>query len=377
MSPSILIIAGEQSGDNYGASLVRAYREKNGTGTFFGVGGPAMKKAGVDIIHPLKELAVTGLVEVISHLPHIRRIFKDICSTAKKRRPDAALLIDSPDFNLRLARRLFRLGIPVCYYISPTIWAWRRRRLYQLKKYVARMLYIFPFEGPLFERYGIPAVFVGHPLIERVRAREERIDFFHKHGLNPKQPLIAVLPGSRRSEIRHHAPILTKAMSLIQHQMSSQFIIIKAEHLDSDLLIEAFKGNSPHHIIETGAYDALAAADLALSSCGTANLEAALLETPVIAFYRLSPLSYRLGKPFVHINRYSIVNILAGKTVIPELIQSRFTPENIAVETAQILSNPKVRDTMLEEFRRIKSELGESKASENAADELHRLIEKT
>ncbi|MBU4330751.1 MAG: lipid-A-disaccharide synthase [Acidobacteria bacterium] len=377
MTRSILIVAGEQSGDNYGASLTLAYSERYGDGLFFGIGGPSMVKAGVDLIHPMEDLAVTGLIEVVSHLPRIRRIFEDVLAEAKTRRPDAAVLIDSPDFNLRLARRLRRFGIPVCYYISPTIWAWRRGRIHTLRKNVARMLYIFPFEGPLFEKYGIPAVFVGHPLIERVKARTGRAEFCQKHGLDPDRPLIAVLPGSRGSEIRHHASILMEALALIHKQFAAQFVVVKAEHLSPGILKEAFPGDIiPNVLIEEDSYDALAAADLALSSCGTANLEAALLETPVIAFYRLSPLTYRLGKPFVRINRYSIVNILAGKTVIPELIQDQFTPGNLAAETARILENAEVRDAMVEEFRLIRAELGESKASENAAAELHRLIQK-
>jgi lipid-A-disaccharide synthase len=375
MNRSILIVAGEQSGDNYGAALVRAYSERYGGRSFFGIGGPSMAKEGIDLIHSMEDLAVTGLVEVVSRLPRIRRIFMKVLAAAKNRRPDAAVLIDSPDFNLRLARRLHRLGIPVCYYISPTIWAWRRGRIHTLRKYVARMLYIFPFEGPIFEKYDVPAVFVGHPLIERVMARTGRAEFCQKHGLDPGQPLIAVLPGSRINEIRHHSPVLREALSLIQKQNPAQFVVLKAEHLRSEVLKEAFPRDIiPHVLIEKDGYDALAAADLALSSCGTANLEAALLETPVIAFYRLSPLTYRLGKPFVRVDRYSIVNILAGKTVIPELIQDQFTPENLAAETARILENSEVRDSMMKEFRLIRAELGESNASENAAAELHQIV---
>jgi lipid-A-disaccharide synthase len=287
----------------------------------------------------------------------------------------AAVLIDSPDFNLRLAKRLKRVSVPILYYISPTVWAWRSGRLKTIQKTVNKILLIFPFEETIYKKQEIPATYIGHPLLERVKVTLSKQEFFRKYGLNPQKRLITVLPGSRKSEIKFHLPVLAEALPKIGRKLDAQFVLIQAETLDRDYLMSFIPtGLEGFKIIDEDSYEAMSASDLALSACGTANLEAALVGTPLVAFYRISALSYSLGVKLMKIKNYSIVNILAGKKIIPELIQRRFTPENLLKEAKNILESEEVRAKMISEFRRIRALLGEKKASENAARELQSLV---
>jgi len=374
MNP-ILIVAGESSGEKYGAGLVREFRKLHPEVRFFGIGGKQMSAEGVEVLFPMEHLAVMGIFEVISQVPRIRWIFQHIVQEAASRRPAAAVLIDSPDFNLRLARKLKKAGIPVLYYVSPTVWAWRRGRLKAVRKYVARMMLIFPFEEEIYKAEDIPAVYVGHPLLERVKADLSREEFFAGYGLDPGKKLVVLLPGSRKSELRSHGPVLAEAVERIRGSVPAEFVLVLAESLERAELEKAFSGRIRGlRIIDRDGYSAMASADIVLSACGTATLEAALLGTPVVAFYRISPLTYHAGRRFVRIRHYSIVNILAGKTVIPELIQSEFTAGNLARETFKVLGSSALQDEMKTEFMKIRKGLGEGRASENAALELEKFI---
>ena len=372
---SILIVAGESSGEKHGASLVHELKKIQPSWEFFGIGGKWMKKEGVEVLFAVEELAVVGAVEIISQVPRIRKIFNQILKQCRSRSPAAAVLVDSPDFNLRLAKKLKKLSIPVLYFISPTVWAWRKARLKTIKKTVEKMLLIFPFEESIYKENGIPAAYVGHPLLERVSVTLNKKEFFRKYGLHPKKRLIAILPGSRKSEIKYHLPILMEAIPKIRDEFSAQFVLIQAETLEKDFLLSSIiSGVEDLKILTEDSYNAMAASDLVLSACGTANLEAALVETPLIAFYRISYLSYCVGLKLMKIKNFSIVNILAEKKIIPELIQSHFTAQTIFDEAKKILDSEKVRAEMIREFRRIKALLGEKKASQNAALELERMI---
>jgi len=372
---SVLIVAGESSGEKHGASLVHELKKIQPSWEFFGIGGKWMKKEGVEVLFAVDELAVVGAVEIISQIPRIKKIFNHILKQCRSRSPAAAVLVDSPDFNLRLAKKLKKLSIPVLYFISPTVWAWRKARLKTIKKTVEKMLLIFPFEESIYKENGIPATYVGHPLLERVSVTLNKKEFFRKYGLHPKKRLIAILPGSRKSEIKYHMPILMKAIPKIRNEFSAQFVLIQAETLEKDFLLSSIiSGVEDLKILAEDNYNAMAASDLVLSACGTANLEAALVETPLIAFYRISYLSYCVGLKLMKIKNFSIVNILAEKKIIPELIQSHFTAQTIFEEAKKILDSEKVRAEMIREFRRIKALLGEKKASQNAALELERMI---
>jgi len=372
---SILIIAGENSGENYGAGLVRQFKGKNPFIEFFGIGGKHMVDEGVDLLFSIKELSVVGIVEIISHLPRIKRIFARLRKEIKHRKPLAAVLIDSPDFNLRLAKILRKLSIPVLYYISPTIWAWRKSRLKTIKKRVTKMMLIFPFEEEIYNKYNIPAVYVGHPLKERIKTSLSKEEFFRKYEIVTDRKLIALLPGSRKSEIKYHMPVLFEGLSRIKREYDVQFLLLLAENLDRSFISNFIPSNFEKvKIISEDRHEAIKFSDLILSSCGTANLESALLETPLISFYRVSPITFFLGVPFVKIKNYSIVNILAGKKIIPELIQKHFTPDNIFKETKRILDSEEIRSEMLNHFQKIKGTLGEKIASQNAAAQLEQLV---
>jgi len=334
-----------------------------------------MAEEGVRLLYSVEDLALVGFFEIITHIPRLKRIFNHLEKETQRSNPVAAVLIDSPDFNLRLAKRLKKLSIPVLYYVSPTVWAWRRRRLKAIKKTVEKMLLIFPFEEKIYKQNSIPAIYIGHPLKERVKLSLSRENFLKKYNLASGKIIILILPGSRKSEVKYHMPTLIQAIEKIKREFNAQFLLLLAENLEEDHVTSVIP---PHlnklKILKQDGYEALAYSDIALSSCGTANLEAALLGTPVVSFYRISPLSYHLGVRFVKIKNYSIVNILAGEKVIPELIQRHFNAENLLRETRRILGSETVRSEMRVHFDRINSLLGDKVASENAARELEKMV---
>jgi lipid-A-disaccharide synthase len=375
LTGSVLIVSGENSGDKYGAGLVRQFHKLHPELTFFGIGGTHMEAEGVELLYSVHDLGIIGGFEVLSHLPRIKKIFNRIRREVKKRKPAASVLIDSPDFNLRLAKKIKRQSIPVLYYISPTVWAWRKGRLKTIKKTIDRMMLIFPFEEKIYKDSMIPAVYVGHPLKDNVKNSLTKQEFLEKYRLNPKKLLIALLPGSRKSELKYHMPVLPEALHLLHEKRDVQFILLLAENLDKSLISD-FLPLFPEEMIVLAEdhYEAMAASDLVLSACGTANLEAALLETPVVAFYRISPLTYFFGRRLAKIDNFSIVNILAGKRIIPELIQKDFSPENIFLEAKKILESQEIRSKMILQFGKIKDILGSKNASQNSAYELQKLI---
>jgi len=373
----ILIVAGENSGEKHGAALVRKFKDLQPSYQFFGIGGEKMAKAGVNILFPIEEMSVMGIFEVLSKLRRITAIFRSIKREIHTQKPDAAVLIDAPDFNLRLARILRKQKVPVLYYISPTVWAWRKGRLKTIKKNVDKMLLIFPFEEKIYKRNEIPASFVGHPLLESVKTSLTKTSFFQKYGLEKHKKLICLLPGSRHNEIDQHLPILMKSLTLIKRKKTWQFILVRAENIDvSTLQCHIPPPLKDTLILDEDRYDAIAYSNLVLAACGTATLEAALLGTPVVTFYRISPLTYLLGKPFVNIKEYSIVNILSGERILPELIQKDFTDENVFLEANKILSSQEIQQHMQEKYSKVKEILskGNLKASLNAARELEKLI---
>ena len=371
---SILIIAGENSGEKYGAQLIKEFKKITDEYSFFGIGGSWMERERVELLFRLSDVSLRGIFEIFSHIPRILNIFKSVLNEIKRRRPVASILIDFPDFNLRLAKRLYKMKIPVLYYISPTIWAWRRGRIKKIKKYINKILLIFPFEEEIYKNHNINAVFVGHPLIERIKINLTKEEFFRKYHLDPKQKLIVLMPGSRESEIKYHLPVLKKGIEKLKNKIKCQFLLIKAENIREELIRKYINSNLEIKILSEDNYEAMYYSDLIISSCGTANLEAALLEKPLITFYRLSPLTYNLGIHFVKIKNYSIVNILAGKRIIPELIQKDFTSDKIYTEALRILNSPQIISEMKEEFKKIKKKLGKGEASKKAAQELYDLL---
>ncbi len=372
---TVLVIAGESSGEKYGAGIMKALQARIPNLHFYGIGGKRMQESGADLLYSVSDLAVVGIFEIISQIPRIKKILRHLQQESIIRRPDAAILIDSPDFNLRLAKKLKRLDIPVLYYISPTIWAWRKNRLKTIKKYVDKMLLIFPFETSIYQQYNVPAVFVGHPLPQQIQLHLDQEEFCSKYGLDLRKKQIALLPGSRKSEFSLHMPVLLKTVSRLRTRYQADFNLILAEDLPEDVL-SGYPGirTEKIKIIHQDHYEALAYSDLALSACGTATLEAALLETPVVAFYRMHPLTYYLGRPFVRLDYFSIVNILAGRKIIPELIQHRMTPSGLMRESVRMMDQQDIYQRMIREFRKIKNSLGSENSFENAAKEIIPLL---
>ncbi len=370
---NILIIAAENSAENYGTQIIDAFQNNNARVNFFGMGGDKFLARGVDVIIHNKELAVVGIIEVISSIVKLKKYMSTLVNAAVKRKADAVILIDYPDFNIRIAKKFKRAGIPVYYYISPTVWAWRYSRVKLLKKYVTHMFIIFPFEVPIFEKEKIPFTYTGHPLLPMIKVKENRKNFRTKMGVNESELMVSLLPGSRKSEVNFLLPEMLKAMELLKKEFQITLFLLKAVTIERELISGFLKENplNVQIIDQEQGYDLIHASDTVLTTCGTSNLEIAIIGTPFVAVYRVNRLSYLLGKRFVKIELYSIVNILAQKEVIKELIQHDFTAENIVKEMRNILANREVRDKMLTEFARIRTLLAQDK---NAPEIIYKKI---
>ncbi|MGD2092322.1 MAG: lipid-A-disaccharide synthase [Candidatus Aminicenantes bacterium] len=360
---NILIIAAENSAENYAAQIVDQFKQNNTPVHFFGVGGDQLQEQGVELIVHNKELAVVGIIEVISSILKLKRYMKILFNEAIKRKAEAVLLIDYPDFNLRMARKCKQAGLRVYYYISPTIWAWRYSRVKLIKKYVHHIFIIFPFEIPIFEKENISFTYTGHPLLPTVKVIEKKEDFRKKYALPDDVLLVTLLPGSRKSEILFLLPEMLRAMELLKKEFNIRIFLLKANGIERDLLLPYLNENplQVQVLDQPKGYDLINASDIILTTCGTSNLEIAIIGIPFLAVYRVNKLSYILGKRFVKINLYSIVNILAGKEVIRELIQHDYTAENIVTEMRRILKEPGVREEMLTQFRHIRTMLTQDK----------------
>ncbi|MFI5106055.1 MAG: lipid-A-disaccharide synthase, partial [Terriglobales bacterium] len=329
----LLLSAGEASGDMYAAQLATALKKRLDV-AIFGMGGPQMRAAGVEIITDYSEVSVVGITEVLKRLPSLVRAMRHLVDEAERRRPPLAILTDFPGFHLRLARKLRPMGIRNVYYICPQFWAWRPWRVNLVRRRFAQALCIFPFEEKFYADAGVPVKFIGHPLVGNVNPTLPRELFCKKYGLEEGSRIITVLPGSRRGEIAHHAPLLAEALREMQRALQGpfEFVVAVAPGLDLERLKMKFPADGHIHFVEGDTYNALAAADLAIVSSGTATVETALLGIPMIVVYRLSPLTARLAKPLVRTKHFSMVNLIAGRAVVPELIQDDFTPKRVAEE---------------------------------------------
>ncbi|MFQ5457089.1 MAG: lipid-A-disaccharide synthase [Myxococcota bacterium] len=337
-APEVFILAGEASGDTKGAGLVEAALRQAPGVRFWGVGGRRMRAAGVEILFDSADLAVNGFVEAMAHARRIWYIYRRLRAALAERRPALAVLIDFPDFNLFFARRVNRLGIPLLWYVSPQVWAWRRYRVRKLGRRVTRMMVVFPFEAPLYADQGVAVDFVGHPLVDIARPRLPRDETMRKLDLDPARPLIGLLPGSRRSELSRIYPLLLHAAELMAAQRPDlQFATPVAATLGMETLADHVKAaNVRVALAEDLTYEIMAAADAAAVAAGTATLECALQDTPHVMVYRLSPVTYLL-KPIVNLAHYCLVNVVAKRRVVPELIQRDCTPEAVAARTLALL----------------------------------------
>jgi lipid-A-disaccharide synthase len=349
----VFISAGEASGDLYASRVVEALRARHPDAEFFGCAGPRMQAAGVRAVVDSRSIAVAGLVEVVPHLPRIWREFRKLCRAVLETRPDVAVLTDSPDFHLRLAKKLRRQGIPVVYLIAPQAWAWRRGRVRTLRANVQRLLCIFPFEEEFFRGYGVPASYIGHPLARMVRPSMTRAEFLDRFSLPADRPIVALLPGSRHGEVARHMPHLLDAAKRIEKSRPVTFVLALPPgfNFETSAIAHSVKfwerdGGSSIQVIVGSTWDVLAHAEVALAASGTVTMEAALLGAPMVTFYRVNELSWILGRWLVRAPFLSMVNLVAGRRVAPELIQGEMTGERIAEEALRILDSEEARIQM-------------------------------
>jgi lipid-A-disaccharide synthase len=364
-----MISCGEPSGDLYAGALARELLRLDPSTVITGFGGEQLRRAGASLVADFQGLSVTGLLEVARVLPRTYAIYRRLLAHAEATRPDVFVAVDFPDFNFRLAHAMRRLGVPVVYYISPQLWAWRPGRMKTMQRITDRVLVIFPFEEEIYRRAGVAVEWVGHPLLDFVEAPKRRSAFLTGLGLDPARPVVALLPGSRINEVRAILPGLLEAARMIHlRSPATQFVLARAPHLADDLFA-GLDGRSPAiAAIENATDDVLAAADVALLASGTVTVQAALRECPMVVVYRLSPLTYRLGRPFVQVNTFAMVNLVAGRQVVPELMQDDFTPEAVATQALALLDDPRRADAMRAQLRDVRVKLGTPGASKRAAE---------
>ena len=369
----LLISAGEASGDMYAARLATALQKRMDV-ALFGMGGPQMRAAGVDVVTDYKEVSVVGITEILSHLPSLIRAMRHLVSEARRRRPPFAILTDFPGFHLRLARKLRPLGIRNIYYICPQFWAWRPWRVRVVRRRFAQALCIFSFEESFFANAGVPTKFIGHPLVGAVHPTQTREEFCREQNLDPAQSIVTILPGSRHAELAQHLPIIREACTRIHSQHPAQFVVAAATQANVNELQSGWNPSLHVRVVENQTYNALAAADAAIVSSGTATIEAALLDVPMVVVYRVTPLTALLAKPLVRTKFFSMVNLIAERPVVSELIQKDFTPDRVSQEVVRLLKDPSARETLRAGLAEVRNRLGPPRAVDRAADAIASLL---
>ena len=371
MGPSkkILIVSGEPSGDLHASNLVKDLKILKPDIEFFGLGGNLCKEAGVDIDFDISKLAVVALVDVLKNIVAIGRVFKDLLKKVDSKKPDLAILVDYPGFNLRIAKELKKRGIPVLYYISPQVWAWGEDRINIIKKCVAKIIVFFKFEEDLYKKRGVTAEFIGHPLLETVKPTLQKNEILKKYGLAEDKPIIALLPGSRMTEVNTLLKIMVEAVKIIDKKINGiQVIIAKYRDLPIELYEKAVKDSGINIKIADGdAYNMLSAASFAIVASGTATLETAIIGTPFIITYKTGLINYIAYKIVAKIRILGLVNVIAGRVIVPELLQYNATPERIAKASLEIISDTSKRYSMIADLKKVKDSLGSPGARLRAA----------
>lgn len=369
-SNSILIIAGEPSGDLHGAGVVRELQRLRPDVQVFGIGGEQMARAGQEQFFTTKEMAILGFTEVVRHLPFLLQVKKRLLQEVRRRRPACAVLIDYPGFNLRFARHLKKLGVPVFYYIAPQVWAWGAKRIPEMARLLDHLAVVFQFEVPLFERAGLPATFVGHPLLDVLQPELDEGAFRRRFGLAAKVPVLGLLPGSRNREVRALLPEMLATARRLRRELPALAVVIgqspnvAAEHY-SEVLRQSDAGDV--HLASGITYSVMAHSTACMVASGTATLETACFATPLVVVYRVSRLSYELARRLVKLKNIGLVNIVAGRAIAPELIQGDFTAQRAAQHLLPLLRDPAARAAMREALLGVRESLGEPGASERVA----------
>lgn len=373
----ILIVAGEASGDLHAASVVQELLRRAPQLTVEGIGGDRLRQAGVHLHAYAGDLAVVGLVEVAYKFPALWRAYRSMVRLLRQRPPDLLMLVDFPDFNLLLARRAYRLGIPVLYFISPQVWAWRTGRVRSIARYVRRLLVIFPFEEAFYRRRGVEALYVGHPLLDRLSPSPSRHEARRRLELEQTATVVGLLPGSRMGELAKHLPLLLMAArQLLITRPDLRVIVAAAEGLPLDLIGSSLKQEaSSARVVQGRTHEVMAASDLILVASGTATLEAAIIGTPMVIVYRLAFVSWLVGRLLIRVPYIGMVNLVAGKGIVPELIQFEATPDRIAEEARRLLESPDRRRAMQEQLHEVRDRLGPPGAVSRAADAILELLQ--
>ena len=363
----ILISAGEASGDMYAARLAAALRARTDV-QLFGMGGPYMRQAGVEIVADFEEVSVVGILEVFRKIPALLRVWRRLLGEARRRKPRLAILTDFPGFHLRLSRALKGQGVSNVYFVCPQFWAWRPWRANLVRRRFVRGLCIFPFEQEWYRARGVKADFIGHPLVGHVAAAKTREEFAAAYSLDAAKPIVALLPGSRPGEIAHHMPALMQACHQISAGCTVQFVLALAPGLRAPQITAHLRPDVPVRVVEHETYNALGAADLAIVSSGTATVEAALMNAPMIVIYRVAPLTAAMARLLVRTPYFAMVNLIAGKCIVPELVQKDLTPERVAAEATRLLDSPNARAEIQAGLAIVRERLGPDGAIERAAD---------
>ncbi len=385
MAKKIFIIAGEASGDMHAAGLCRQLIDKCPDISITGIGGPAMERAGADLLFPNSQLAVVGLFEVLSHAAPIISAYRSVIKWLSSNRPSALILVDYPEFNLLVASRAKKLGIPVFYYISPQIWAWREGRVKKIRRLVDRMAVILPFEKEFYSRHGMDVTYVGHPLLDTVKPSADRETFCSSHNIDPSLPVVGLLPGSRTGEIKKFSGIMIEAGRLIKNAVpAAQFVIPAAPGMDRSSLAHIEKeireklppwDRDNFRIVRNETHEAIAASDIILTASGTVTLEAGIIGTPMVVMYTVSPLTYYLGRHLIKVKYCSLVNLVAGREIVPEILQEQVTPERLASEIISRLNSPERLELMKQELLSLRDMLGRGGAAARAAEEVLKLMD--
>jgi lipid-A-disaccharide synthase len=372
----VLVSCGEPSGDLYAGALTRELRTLAPDVEVYGLGGPQFAAAGGRVIADFRGLSVTGLTEPLTKIPELLAARRRLLDAARESPPQVFVPIDFWGFNYKLARRLGRRGIPVVYYVSPQLWASRPWRLKTMRAIANRVLVIFPFEEAIYRDAGVPVEFVGHPLVDLARPSTSRTESLAGLGLAPQAPTVAVLPGSRRGEVTRILPDLVAAAALIRQKVpDAQFVVARAANLE-DALFDPIKraGLAPAVTVQNDADTVLASADVALTASGTATVQAALHDTPMVIVYRVSPWTYRLGRHLLNVSTFGMVNLIAGSRIVPELIQDAFTPQAVAAEGVSMLTDRTRTAKIREGLRDVRERLGGGGASRRAAQAILKAI---
>ena len=372
----IMIVAGEASGELHGAGVVAALRARRPEIDILGIGGDRMEQAGCELVYHIERFSVMGITEVLRHLPFVRKALRRLDALLESRRPDVLILIDYPDFNLRLARKARKRGIPVLYYISPQVWAWRSRRIHTIVKLVDCMAVVFPFEVELYEKTGGKVVFVGHPLLEVLESRRSRADFCAGAGLDPDRPIIGMLPGSRVMEVERMLPAMVGTLRTVQRDLPGVQGVIGlaptvsrsdlAAHLAGKAGLEEGARDTP--VVEDSTYEVMNHADLLLVTSGTATLESACFGTPLLVLYRMSRLSWWIARRLVNVPDIGLVNVVAGRRIAPEFLQDEVDPKVLSPVVLDLLREPEKRRAMTRELREVRDRLGTPGASPRVAE---------